>query len=145
MVENISIGVSVILSILAFVMSVLNFSLDKRRMISEFIATNRMDWIKTVRELLFDFAKNYYEGSDKDTLRICKLKIDMYTRVNDPAYDELNNILQKCIDEEFCMTDYDKLIEESQFVLGAPWKRMKAEAGISQRKDVKYRKLFFKN
>ena len=65
MIENISIGVSIILSILAFIISVLNFLLAKKQIISEFIASNRMDWIKTVRELLFDFAKNYYEGKIK--------------------------------------------------------------------------------
>lgn len=144
MLKDITLIITTILSILAFALSLVNFLLEKKKLVSQFIASNRMDWIKEVRELLFDFTKCYYQGKSKEKLRICKIKIDMYTRMNDPAYNDLNNIMEKCIENEFCMEDYNKLIESCQFVLGAPWKRMKAEAGISSRIDTKYREHFFK-
>lgn len=141
--DNIISIITIILSIMAFCVSVYNLVLARRKVITEFISANRIDWIKDVRKLMFNFAECYYSRKSKDKLRICKTKIDLYTRMNDPAYNDLNAILEKCIQDEFNEDDYKKLIIECQKVLGAPWARMKEESGISSRQDKRMREKFF--
>ena len=141
--DNIVSIITIFLSIMAFFISIYNLVLTRRKVITEFVSVNRIDWIKDVRELMFNFAECYYDRQSKDKLRMCKTKIDLYTRMNDPAYNDLNDILEKCIQNEFNKDDYNKLIIECQKVLGAPWARMKDESGISSRQDKKMREKFF--
>ena len=141
--ENIVPIITTILSIMAFLVSVYNLVLMRRKVITEFISANRIEWIKDVRGLMFNFTECYYNRKSKDELRICKTKIDLYTKMNDPAYNTLDDILEKCIQVEVNEDDYNKLIEECQNVLGTAWARMKEESGISSRQDKKMRKKFF--
>lgn len=144
MLNNIVTVISIILSILAFAMSVLNYALSRRRLVAEAIAENRMEWIKAVRELLNSFVESYLNKEDSLKLRIRKSKIDLYIKRGDPVYSGLDNILERCINTGYNEEDYSKLIYECQQVLNTVWRRMKLESGISKKEESKIRRIILR-
>jgi len=137
MLENFSTVVSIVISVAAFFISVYNLYLNKSKMTAEFIAKNRMEWIKDVRKLMYEFIASYYKKEGEECLRLCQAKISMYTRKNSEAYARLDEQLEICINNEFNMQDYNILIEECQNVLNDVWRRLKLESGMNSAKDKK--------
>lgn len=137
MLENFSTVVSIVISVAAFFISVYNLYLNKSKITAEFIAKNRMEWIKDVRKLMYEFIASYYKKEGEECLRLCQTKISMYTRKNSEAYARLDEQLEICINNEFNMQDYNILIEECQNVLNDVWRRLKLESGMNSAKDKK--------
>lgn len=137
MLKNFSIFVSIVISIAAFFVSVYNLHLNKGKITAEFIAKNRMEWIKDVRKLMYEFIASYYKREGKECLRLCQAKISMYTRKNSEWYAGLDEQLEICINNEFNMQDYNILIEECQNVLNDVWRRLKLESGMNSARDKK--------
>ncbi len=145
--ENISVItaiISIVLSISAFGLSIYNLILQKRKIITESIVNNRSEWIKDVRNLMAEFLESYCEEKGIKRLRICKTKIELYTRRDSEEYKSLNMALLLCIEDKFNVEHYNVLIEECQKVLTHMWTRSKIESGISLRQDRKIYKLFAK-
>ena len=73
---------------------------------------------------------------------IIKGKISLYFRNGVVSYDNLLSSLDRCIDYDYCIEDYESLITNSQRVLSDVWVRMKDEAGITKRNDRKFDVMF---
>lgn len=144
LIQNISLVVSSILSILAFIISVGNFLIERRKVVTESIAINRMEWIKDVRKLMMDFLNAYLQKQSKDKLQILRMRIDLYTRIDSEAYERLNEQLDHCINNPFSIENYNLLLLECQRVLNSVWRRMKLESGINDKRDKKIQKLIRK-
>lgn len=126
--------------IVTVIISALNYLLTKKRLISEVISTNRMNWITQVREycsaFIIELDKAY---PDIHVLKELQIKILLYGRGGGP-YDKLFNSLERGIsvvenqgyniDDKQDAVKY--IIVATQEVLNDVWKRMKMEAGISE-------------
>ena len=142
MINSISVIISIVLSVLAFIVSVCNLYLEKRKVIAGSLVNERIEWMKDVRQLMNEFLENYYLNADHSKLQICKLKLELYIRRDNPMYNDLNALLEVCTNTEFSIDNYDKLIEECQKVLNNTWKRIKLESGVSQKEDKRVYQLF---
>ena len=145
MINSISVIISIVLSVLAFLVSVGNLYLEKRKVIAQSLVTERIEWLNKVRQLMVEFIENYYLRADPSKLQVCKLKIELYTRRDSSVYEKLNELLNACTeDTEFNKERYDELIEECQKVLNSTWIRIKLESGMSRKDDKKIYQLFEK-
>lgn len=136
--------VSSTLSVIAFILSLINLNYKKQKLSNQIITSNRIEWIRSVRDLLSQFVETYATSpQDRQTLMIIKYKITLYMRKNVISYNDVINQLQKCIDRgSFNAKECDLLVEYAQIMLSDVWIRMKREAGVKPKEDNKYYKLF---
>lgn len=139
---------AIVFSILSIVIStstlIFNVINERKKIATENITNNRINWIGDVRNLLKDFIEYYINSSIKNdkNLIIIKNKLALYMRNNVNSYSELLHQIDICIQNGYNENDCNRLITASQNVLSEVWIRMKREAGISLKEDLKYEKMF---
>jgi len=148
---NISDIVSATTAFLAVVISLLSYFNSRRKTTIDSITTNRMEWIKEVRNycasFLFEFNKS---TPDLNVLRDLSMKIQLHGYGD--TYTELFDSLNECIqlaekgNTDVYAKDFasQQLLQSSQEVLNGVWWRMKREAGISAMKDKIINKAYNK-
>lgn len=132
------------ISIFAFLLSVANFFINKRKIIANTVVENRMQWIIDVRNLMNLFLESYIKQDNKIVLRTIKSKIDLYIIYDNPSYSDFEQKMIHCIQNKYTESDYRALVSSCQSVLNDVWVRIKLEAGISHRLDIKMKTYFDK-
>jgi hypothetical protein len=114
------------------------------------ISAQRIEWIKDVRKLIFEFIEVYlYFDSNQNELFKIKCKIDLYIKFdykclgdiseNDTSYVKFERALINCINnqESDKKIKLNELIDVSQKILGEPWKIIKSEVGLTEKEATK--------
>lgn len=145
-ISTISAFSAVLVSIVSLVITLF---INKKKIKTETITKNRIEWINSVRGLIMDFLDVYMDESidslEKRTrLSLIKYKISLYLRSNVKSYDNLIKSLNKCIENGYEKNFCDALIEKSQNVFSEVWIRAKIESGISTKENKKF-EIMFKN
>lgn len=131
-------AVSLVVSIAAVVVSMLNLKVVKRKLFATVITEKRMEWIRSVRELLWKFTDCYSRGGkeNKDELKSLKFNIDLYFYAEgNPDQKLLSTTLQRYIEEPGL--EIDDLMKISQTVLRNPFNRMKMEICFPRKEERK--------
>lgn len=124
---------TIIVAFASLVISALAYFVSKRKVFTDLIATNRLDWIKEVRALLTQFINKYLDGAEKNELNKIRYEVELY--FGRYKYDtELSKILEKFVENE--EDDIKVLLKVIQPVLASPWLRMKLETGVSMKQDT---------
>lgn len=131
-----------LLSAVSLCISLLTIILQKKAVSTQTISINRVQWIKDVRNLLFEFIKEYITKANKRKLYYIRCKISLYMRKGVDSYEGLLNALDKCVNEKANDQNCQNLINEAQIVLADVWKRMKREAMITEKLDKKIEKQY---
>ena len=127
-------------SLIAIVISIYNATMEKRRLVTETITKNRIEWIKELRQIMICFAESYKSNS-KDDMETHFIKLSFYLNHNNKIYERLLSALKDCFnDSVFNDKHNDNLIMASQDVLSSAWIRMKREAGIRWRTEKMHTK-----
>lgn len=93
------------------------------------VSVNRIDWIKDVRKLIFDFIEELYnDNSNEAKLLIIKSHIELYCNKKNPDQVELLNQLSSCIDNK-TSKNIESLLNISEKVLSNAWIALKMEVG----------------
>lgn len=147
MENKITLAVSILSFIVSIATAITTFINGRNNIKTKTITENRVIWIKDVRNLVMDFLEVYInQASNKEEKRINLItlssKINLYFRKNVKSYDDLTNILNKCIEEEYSDENLQLLIEKSQIVFGDVWKRAKYESGITDKENELYERIF---
>ena len=145
-VANATLTVSVIVAIMAVITSIIatyinirNQRLLERKLRAETITASRLDWVKTVRELVSVFIE-IYSSADKSPekkkaeLKLIKSRIELFLfPPNNEDHRYLSLMLEKCVEDQ-CFS-IDELIRASQYALHFPWARMKKEANFDEKSE----------
>ena len=132
------------ISLIALIVSIMNYLNDRNKVISSVVSTDRMKWISDVRNLMFLFLESYLKGSKKDKLKIIKSKIDLYIIYEKDSYKSFEEKLNYCISNPYTDEDYRELISETQIMLNKVWVRIKDETGIVKRDEKRINKILNK-
>ena len=125
--------ITALAALLALVISFWSARISKRNLISTAITSNRIEWIVTVRKLIFSFVKQCEEDfSDKKKLKIIYEEIVLYFNSKEVVYSGLVEAMKKCITGED-ESEILQVVSKGQQVLRYVWILMKREAGISTR------------
>lgn len=108
---------------------------SKRAVIAEAITKNRMAWIEEVRNLLSDFIAAYMQGDRNDETRLLKARIELYCSDGGEYSPMLESLHACCQDPGFDEKHCQALVESAQKVLNRVWIRIKAEGGITKKKE----------
>ena len=131
-------------SIIALIVSLYNAATDKRRLVTETITKNRIEWLKEIRDMLAAFADAYRLRSH-DKMESINDKLELFLNRKNQSYIKLLKAVNMCLqDDSFSLEHRDELIICSQKVLTDTWTRMKREAGIKKETEDKFLKEFFK-
>lgn len=133
---------TVILSIVASVVSIRSLWISKTQTISTVITDNRIDWINSVRTLVQQFMEEYLKGNESQKYIKQKLSANilLYLRHDVSIYKVFTEALYRCTENDFSESDYSALLYATQDMLNDVWNRMKREAGISKRSEAKIKK-----
>lgn len=134
----------IVISLVALIVSFMNYMNDRNKVISGVVSTDRMKWISDVRSLMFDFLELYIKGAENDKLKIIKSKIDLYIIYEKDSYKNFEEKLKYCISNPYTDEDYRELVSETQIMLNKVWVRIKDETGISKRDEKRINKLLNK-
>jgi hypothetical protein len=123
-------------SLVAIFISIYNSFIEKRRLITEVITKNRIEWIINVRNLLIQFLESYQTSNINDMMLIHN-KLSLYMNNYNPQYSKLLNAMKVCYMENLhSQESIEEMIHVSQEVLSAVWTRMKREAGIKRESET---------
>ena len=119
-----------------------NRNKDKKKLMTETISLNRIQWIANVRAAMHEFLEEYLKGFEdeclsmerKYNLRVARAKIELYIS-HSPSYINFSKQLKKCSIDPFSEDDYENFIIETQKMLTGPWRMMKREAGITYKEE----------
>lgn len=93
------------------------------------VSVNRIDWIKDVRKLIFDFIEELYNDNNNETkLLIIKSHIELYCNKKNPDQVDLLTQLSICIDNK-TSKNIESLLNISEKVLSNAWIALKMEVG----------------
>ena len=123
--------ITALTALVALVISFWSANISKRSLIATTITSNRIEWITTVRKLIFSFVKQCEEDfSDKEKLKIIYEEIVLYFNSKEDVYSELVEAMKECItgnDESAVL----EVVGKGQQVLRYVWILMKREGGIA--------------
>lgn len=142
---DLDVTIALITSLLAFIISLINISINQKKITSEVITTNRINWIIDVRELVKKFIDIYVKDDKSIELTIIRNQIYLYMRQGVTSYSKLIEQLDKCIKQGYNKQNCDDLILKAQIVFSDVWVRMKREAGIKKQDDDRIFELFERN
>ena len=153
----------IITSLIAIASLVVSLSMKFHELKASSITIQRIDWIKTVRDLcaefIIEFSKDAPKKSKLDELAI---RIKLYgRRKNDRITNDYYNLyegIDKCLKKWNTTNTQEKekykdlMIGVSQDMLQSAWDHMKRESGISEKRDAlsgkatnkKYRRTKYK-
>lgn len=142
--DIISVILPIIISLIALILSFMNYFNDRNRVISNVISRDRMKWISDIRNLMSIFLELYIKGVEIDKLKVIKAKIDLYIRYDKEVYKNFEEKLNYCTLNPYTDKDYKELVGETQIMLNGVWIRIKDEAGILKRDENRIKKLLQK-
>ncbi len=130
---------TIILSIIATIISLCSVVINKRQLVNTTITNNRIKWINSVRELTHEFLREYLkrENSDQYKKECIYVKICLFLRNDVEIYQKFLDLIKKCTYEKFEDNMTIELVIETQILLNSVWNRMKREAGISNKSELK--------
>lgn len=133
-VSNICLVITTLLIMPTVVFKILNIILDRRKLYSKKISSNRMNWIIEVRSIMTEFLIEYQKlDVNQKILNEYKTRIEMYIDYNNRNdYSDLQEILTRCFDEEQ-KPSYMEVLRVFQFTLKLAWERMKYECGVDSK------------
>ena len=118
--------------------SLFSLRVNLRNTITTSISANRINWISTVRQLILRFLNEYNGDRDPKKLKRLYTEVALYCNPRHKIYSDLIQSMQKCIrSKHYVDAYYWEVLSEAQCVLDSSWLRMKREAGISQKEDLK--------
>ncbi len=138
-----------VIAITSLIVSLYNKNHEIR---SSSITNQRMDWIKDVRELCAEFLIEFNKDvPQKDRLQELGIRIKLHGRSSKGSnlnkdYNDLYTAIDACIQDVINNNFSEKedhkelLLAASQDMLQSVWNRMKQEAGVSKRREIKYEK-----
>ena len=126
--------------IVAAITSIAVIWVSKKKLHTEIISVNRLDWLKAVRELVGDFIEihisNGASNSKKIDLMRIKSRIALFLYPDSNKNQEcLMLVLNECINNP--NYPVEKLIAVAQCTLRGSWNILKAEAGFTERGERK--------
>lgn len=126
--------ITTILSLLALIISILGFFLNKRTLLTEVITKQRIEWISNVRASITTFVSAcLYEECEAAMLE-AKARVELYLNQNNTEHLLLIEAMDNCIAvRENAKANINQVILAGQFVMNQSWKRMKRESGMSYR------------
>ncbi len=134
MLKDIFDFLTIFLALAAFVISIITAMTHRKELITSAISSNRIEWIKEVRALMFDFITEYKINTNKTRLHILSSHIMLYlNRQND--YSEFVDAVRRCVDLEYSETNHLHLVNSTQDMLNSVWRRMKLETGLKVNYD----------
>lgn len=126
--------ITIFLAFAAFVISIVTAITNRKKLITSAISSNRIEWIKEVRALMFDFINEYKINTNKTRLHILASQIMLYlNRQND--YSEFVDAIRRCVDFEYSESNHLHLVNSTQDMLNSVWRRMKLETGLNTNYD----------
>jgi hypothetical protein len=126
------------LSVIAMVITFLNYLHNKNSLTANLVPKNRLVWIEALRGVLYEFIECYLTPfTTREQLMVKYVRICMYLNCNNTEHKPLIEALKTCIDVGFEQRDYDieLIIKASQYVLNRSWKRFKIESKMSLRME----------
>lgn len=141
--DNISPDLSFVISIVALIISFMNYLNARKKIISDIVSTDRTKWISDIRKLMSLFLESYIKG-ENDSLKIIKSKIDLYIIYEKDSYNNFEQKLNYCISNPYTDEDYRELVSETQIMLNKVWVRIKDETGILKSDEKRIRKKLIK-
>lgn len=136
----------IVISILAIIISaftlIINSFLTKKKISTDIITSNRINWISDVRNLVSQFIEAYTTHKSTDELTLIRNKICLYLRSNVRSYNSLVKELDVLIADQSGENSCNDLILAAQNVFSEVWIRTKREAYISGKIDNKFEKMF---
>lgn len=118
--------------------SLFSLRISLRNTIATSISANRINWIGTVRQLILRFLNEYSGNRDRKKLKRLYTEVSLYCNPRHEIYSDLIQSMKKCMLSEYYIDAYYwEVLREAQRVLDSSWLRMKREAGISQKEDLK--------
>lgn len=142
--NNINTILPIVISMIALIVSFMNYLNDRNKVISSVISTDRMKWMSDIRNLMSLFLESYIKGGEIDNLKIIKAKIDLYIIYEKDVYKGFEGKLSHCTLNPYTDKDYKELLNETQIMLNGVWIRIKDEAGILKRDENRINKLLHK-
>lgn len=132
--------ISLVLSIIAVLISLYSVYLTYRKNINNVITKNRMVWIAEIRELVNKFLTEYEGDASKQKMTNLRNHIYLYMNMknNNKNYNELASCLNECINSDYSVKNRENLILACQAVLSDVWVRLKREGGMSEKSDKYY-------
>ena len=126
-----------IIALAAFVVSVVSAMISRTNVITTTISANRIEWIGSVRNLMFDFLKEYRKPDfKKQKLELISAHIMLYLNRKNKEQRQFVSVLQECLNYGYSDALYANLVNEAQEVLSSVWVKMKREAGIRRWHEV---------
>ena len=126
---SISNVISMVTAFAALIGVILSAVSTRQQIAAQTITSNRMDWIKEVRELLKEFVTEYVrkENADYQKMRELKGKVELYLKEGEEDYDILVRQMDYCCTFPYSEEGYFLLIRSSQYVLNRTWQRLALE------------------
>ena len=141
--DIINLVLPIIVALIAVGVSVFNLLLIRKDIYTKTIATERIKWANTVRQLIANFIEVYVsDSSNEHKLVSIKSHIELFLNPKDnPDHSDLSNILNNHLDDRNLTVN--ELTAISQIVFKNSWETMKDEAGGSKKKDEKRREVIY--
>jgi len=142
--------IAVIGSITASIISIINYFITKKKIISDIIPNFRYDRLKDIKNAIGYFIDIYYEEAnhkpdDRIKLKQALFKVELtFNYFNSSTYDGIKKELYKYMESNTPITDHQTLIIETQRILYGIISKAKIEAGITPKIDEKYKKILRK-
>lgn len=127
--------ITAVAAFFALFISIYSAAISRNEVVSSSISSSRIDWIKEVRKLLYEFLSEYRHQNRKDVM------IDLYTHIvlffnhRGDTYKNLIESMKKCINNGYSDENYWNVVTFGQHALDLSWRRMKREAGVSFKRE----------
>lgn len=141
--------VTVLISLLSFILSVRILSVQKRQVYASIFPRSRIEWIVSMRGAIVRFIEAYsiertLDPGQRFLTQAAKLEIDLHMfygkgvdgKIN-KTYTDLRDVLLEYLQapSDDPITDHGNLVDNAQAILNEPFVRAKREAGISEHQD----------
>ncbi len=145
MMDNVQLFITLLISIFSVSISMYSLFISQRKTYIENVSKERMEWIKSMRSLLSEFAAEYYNpNKDQNKLNSIRFNILIYLRRDNTKHDDLIRLLNEIPSESNPSLDreyIDNITIASQIALTHAWKVYKNESFYSKKIQNSIRKL----
>lgn len=120
------------ISIVALLVSILNYFHTRQLMIVNSVSSKRIEWIHEVRIGVFEFVSACMR-KDNDTAIVKKTYLELFLNPSNPEHKGLLDTIDKCICSNDIAENTKEVIKEAQILLNKNWRRLKYESGTTNR------------
>lgn len=125
------------ISIIALLVSILNYFHTRQLMIVNSVSNRRIEWIHEVRIVVSEFV-NACLCEDKNTAIAKKIYLELFLNPSNPEHKGLLEEIEKSINPNGITDNTKAVVKEAQILLSKNWRRLKYESGTTKRFE-KYR------